>query len=116
MSQAGNDSNNLTKFRSNMINVKFPGQMAINQYSKIFYVFFAFQRSECISIVIYYIKFTSYTSFFWRGRNITKLDFFVSSVNLFAVNQSHTFKFIINCSFKRLKIIVRKKHVCVICK
>ena len=54
MSQAGNDSNNLTKFRSNIINVKFPGQMAINQYSKIFYVFFAFQRSECISIVIYY--------------------------------------------------------------
>ena len=35
MSQAGNDSNNLTKFRSNIINVKFPGQMAINQYSKI---------------------------------------------------------------------------------
>ena len=55
MSQAGNDSNNLTKFRSNIINVKFPGQMAINQYSKIFYVFFAFQRGECISIVIYYI-------------------------------------------------------------
>ena len=57
MSQAGNDSNNLTKFRSNIINVKFPGQMAINQYSKIFYVFFAFQRSECISIVIYYVMF-----------------------------------------------------------
>ena len=34
MSQAGNDSNNLTKFRSNIINVKFPGQMAINEYSQ----------------------------------------------------------------------------------
>ena len=55
MSQAGNDSNNLTKFKSNIINSKFPGQMAINQYSKIFYVFFAFERAECISIVIYYI-------------------------------------------------------------
>ena len=55
MSQAGNDSNNLTKFKSNIINVKFLGQMAINQYSKIFYIFFAFERGECISIVIYYI-------------------------------------------------------------
>ena len=73
MSQVGNDSNNLTKFKSNIINVKFPGQMAINQYSKILYIFFAFERGECISIVTYYtFKFTSYSSFFWPGRNMTK--------------------------------------------
>ena len=30
MSQAGNDSNNLARFRSNIINVKFPGQMAFS--------------------------------------------------------------------------------------
>ena len=55
MSQAGNDSNNLTKFRSNIINVKFPRQMAINYYSKIFHVLFAFKGSESIDIIIYYI-------------------------------------------------------------
>ena len=55
MSQAGNDSNNVTKFKSNIINVRFPGQMAINEYSKIFYIFFAFERGECFSIDIYYI-------------------------------------------------------------
>ena len=91
MSRAGNDSNNLTKFKSNIINVKFPGQMAIIEYSKIFHAFFAFERGECISIVIYSFKCTSYSSVFWRGRNMTKLHFFVLSVSLFAVSQSHTF-------------------------
>ena len=52
MSQVGNDPNNLTKFRSNIIIVKFLRQITINQYSKIFHVFLAFKQDECISIYI----------------------------------------------------------------
>ena len=55
MSQAGDDSSNLTKLRSNIISMKFPREMAISEQYKIFHVFFAFKRSEYIGIIICYI-------------------------------------------------------------